>query len=340
MKILLVQTGFLGDVVLSTPVISNLKELFPQAELDVMTTPAAGPLIEHNPHVSNIIRFDKRGEDRGLGGFTSMLRRLRSAKYDCVFSLHKSMRTALLLRLAGISERHGFREAAGWFLYSKTSRRTDLRHEVLRNLAILRCLGKEPAELKQDLLVSWRPEHEKEAELLLREVSHKSVVAIAPGSVWLTKTWPAEGYAALARRLVANGLSVVLIGSEQDTGVARHVQDEAGVEILNLTGKTDLLVSSAIISKAKLLITNDSACLHIASACKTPVVAVFCATTPEMGFGPWNVRAECVGVERLYCRPCGRHGGRACPTGTHACRHNVSSQCWMLPREFFGLLIW
>ena len=115
-------------------------------------------------------------------------------------------------------------------------------------------------------------------------------------------------------------------GQVTDLQVSNQVEGVSGVPIVNLVGKTDLVLSAAVISQLSLLITNDSAPLHLASATGTPVVAVFCATVPEFGFGPWQVIHETIGVSGLACRPCGRHGGQHCPTGTHACQVGLSSR--------------
>jgi len=130
MNVLLVQTGFIGDVVLSTAVIRVLKELHPNAHLTVMTTPLSEDLVRFHPLVDETLAFDKRGEASGLTGLWKMAGVLRSKHFTRVYSLHKSYRTAALLLLAGIPERYGFREAATSFLYTKTARRSDLEHDV------------------------------------------------------------------------------------------------------------------------------------------------------------------------------------------------------------------
>lgn len=325
MKILLVQTGFLGDVILSTPVITNLHILYPSAKLEVMTTPAAEPLVRYHPAVSRTIVFDKRGERRGVRGFMAMRRDLAARDFKVVFSLHKSLRTALLLRAAEIPVRYGFRETAGRMLYTATVPRSDQPHDVLRNLAILRAVGHEPAGLDQRIMVAVNAEAEAEASELLSSVGEKAV-GIAPGSVWLTKRWTPDGFAAVGRALREQGRQVVLVGGPEDVELGAGLEREIGSGVLNLIGKTSLLTSAAVIKRLALLITNDSAPLHLASAMGTPVVALFCATVPEFGFGPWQIPAEIIGVSDLSCRPCGRHGGKTCPTGTHACRLRITPE--------------
>lgn len=320
MKILLVQTGFLGDLVLSTPVIANIKALYPKAELTVLTTPLAADLVRSHPAVSQVLTFDKRKSQKGLAGLFDMQKRIRREKFAIVFSLHKSYRTALLLFLAGIPKRYGFKEAAASFIYSKTAKRSDQAHDVLRNLAIFRCIGKEPEELLQEMKIALPADAIAKAESLLATKNAKPLVGIAPGSVWATKRWTSEGFSVLAKALASQGFQVVLIGGPDDAEIASEVESSAALPLVNLIGKTSLIESAAVIAKLDLLVCNDSAPLHLASASKTPVVAIFCATVPEFGYGPWGTEAEVLGVSGLSCRPCGRHGGNICPTGTKACQ--------------------
>ena len=324
MKVLIVQTGFLGDVLLSTPVIGATRELFPDAEIHFLTTPAAAPIISSHPEVHRVLIFDKRRTRKGLAGLWSMATELRHERYDAVFSLHKSARTALLLCLAKIPVRYGFSEAAMHFLYTKTTARRDLPHDVLRNLAIFRVLGREPESFVGELELGISADVEAEAERLLGQENSAKIVAIAPGSVWATKRWRMEGFADVARTFIAKGYRVVLIGGPEDIPLGNHIAQLVEGRVLDLTGKTSLLVSAAVIKHSAVLITNDSAPLHLASSTKTPTVAIFCATVPEFGFGPWRNKHELVGVSGLSCRPCGRHGGNTCPIGTFVCQTELS----------------
>lgn len=320
MNLLVVQTGFLGDIILSSPVWTNLRARFPEAFIAVLTTPEGVPLVRGHDAVDEVIAFDKRKTHSGLRGLMTMASLLRERRFDKVFSLHKSVRTAALLRLAGIPERIGFREAAGRLFYTKTVPRKHLPHEALRNTAILQALGEPLSAFETRLSLPVSETAEARADALLGSLRNERLVGIAPGSVWETKRWTVQGFAAVAEEMIEMGYRVVLLGGPKDSPEAELVAKLVSSPLLNLCGKTDLEVSIAIISRLKLLVTNDSAPQHIASARGIPVVTVFCATIPELGFGPWKTPSECVGVPGLSCRPCGRHGGRECPTGTHACQ--------------------
>ncbi len=323
MKILLVQTGFLGDVVLSTPTIASLRKLYPQAELFFMTTPDAAELVQHHPELKEILIFDKRRSMRGMSGLLKMSALLREKQFQIVFSLHKSWRTALLLWLARIPKRYGFSEASGQMFYTQTAPRRDLAHEVLRNLAIFRNVGEDPEHLESNLHIELSEVAKNQATELLKVFEGMPILGVAPGSVWATKRWTKEGFSEVVRNFSQRGFGVVLLGGERDRILSEEIEREAGVQCLNLCGSTSLLVSVAVIKCLELLLANDTAPLHMASAVQTPVVALFCATVPEFGYTPWKVPSRILGVEGLSCRPCGRHGGEICPTGTHACQKNL-----------------
>ena len=166
-----------------------------------------------------------------------------------------------------------------------------------------------------------------EAKELLSGVSSRAI-AVAPGSVWATKRWTVEGFASVSEAFLQQGFSVVLIGGPDDVEAGKKIESLLSTRdgLINLIGRCSLPVSAAVIDRMDLLVSNDSAPLHIASATNTPVVALFCATVPEFGFGPWQVDSSVLGVENLSCRPCGRHGGMTCPTGTHACQRELKAE--------------
>jgi len=329
MNILLVQTGFIGDVILSTPVIAAIKKHYPMCELSLLTTPIAAPLLKADTRLKEVIVFDKRKTQGGFFGLFKMASLLKGKKYDIVFSLHKSQRTALLLFLSGIKKRFGFKEASFSFLYSQTSERSDLSHDVLRNLAILRSVGVDPQKVASPLVLETSNSAKDAVKNELAKVDYspdsKTVVGIAPGSVWLTKRWTTEGFKNLVALLEEANFKAVLIGGPADVEMAEDIARDSTTAI-NMCGKLSIDQSVALINQVDVMVSNDSSPLHMSSATQTPVVALFCATIPEFGYGPWMVPNRIVEVKGLSCRPCGRHGGMTCPVGTHACRKDITSE--------------
>lgn len=300
----------------------------------------SGEFVKQNCRDSRV-KVIRHERNLGVGGLLRMARKIRSGQYDIVFSVHKSWRTALLLKLSGIKVRYGFKEARGRMLYTKTAPRGDLNHEVLRNLAILRNIGFEPKNLDTKMQIGLSDSALEKAQNLVSPLLSEiqtgmRLITVAPGSVWLTKRWPPELFAEVVLELVKQGFGVILIGGPDDIETGKiivkrcnlnnHSVSELPGRVLDLTGKTDLMTSVAVLSKTSLAVVNDSSPLHFASACGVPIVAIFCATSPDFGFGPWLVPSRVLGVEELSCRPCRRHGGNYCPTGTHACRSGISPE--------------
>jgi heptosyltransferase-2 len=322
-KILLIQTSFLGDTILSTPVIAGIKKLYPQSELWMLTTPLGRGLVERDPLLAGVLTFDKRRNDRGIGGLLRKAKELRAMRFDIVYALHRSWRTALLITLAGIPRRVGFEEAKLGFLLHERVARTGVGHEVMRNLVLLsKEAAHETFDMRLRLFASAR--EELRPELFSALPAEGAYVCVVPGSVWYTKRWHVERYRELIEALCLEGQRVVVLGdrSEQETAHAAC----AGTQALNLAGHTSIPEMMAIIRGAKALICNDSMALHLGSAFAIPTVAVFCATSPEFGFGPWqNPRSEVVERKGLPCKPCSRHGTKTCPVRTEACMREVQS---------------
>ena len=235
MKILVLQTGFLGDVILSSPVFDGIKKIYPDSHLTVVTNPAAIDLVKYHPSVDDAFGFAKRGSDSGITGLISFARKLKAKNFDIVFSLHKSLRSAALLCLSRIPLRYGFSEASGTFFYHFLCPRKDLEHDVLRNLAIFRNLGKEPEEFSQRMKIGLREEWLSEAETCLAPLGSKPVIGLAPGSVWETKKWTEAGFSDLAELLAQDGFEIVLIGGPQDKKVAERIVESCKVPLTDLS---------------------------------------------------------------------------------------------------------
>ena len=323
MKILLVQTSYLGDTILSTPVVAGLKSIYPDAEIWMMTTPAGADLVKRDPLLAGVVVFDKRSADKGLGGLLRMRGRIMAFEFDAAYSLHRSHRTAVLLRSCRIPVTVGFEDAKFSFLYRKTCRRDPRHHDVIRNLSLLG--GDTAVEHLDTQLRLFAPavdEIGEEIAAQLREL--ESYVVLAPGSAWATKRWPWSHYRRLTEYLLSRNMAVVLVGAAAERDTADKVA--RGLPLINLAGKTSIGEAMYTIQSASLVVCNDSMALHLASAFQVPNVAIFCATSPQFGFGPWRNRAIVVQREDLPCKPCARHGGRNCPTGTNACMEGLSPE--------------
>ncbi len=311
---LVIQTSFLGDTILTTPLIARVAEGGP---VDVVTTPVAASILANNPTIRDVVIYDKRGRDRGIGGFSRLARRLRARRYDAAYLAQGSLRSAALALAAGASRRIGLATSSGRLLYTSRVAVARGSHHVAK---LMQLAGGDPA--RGAMLPRLFPgDVEKRAVDALLGGDERPIIALAPGSVWATKRWPY--YAELASLLSA-ACRIVVIGSAADAPLALAIAGSAN-EALDATGRLSLLASAELLRRASALVTNDSAPLHLASAVGTPTVALFGPTVPAFGFGPLAPRAAVVGQELLDCRPCSSHGPQRCPLGHWRCMRETSA---------------
>src|SRR5438093_10815002 len=197
--LLVAQTSFLGDVVLTTPLLSALHARLAPRRLSVLVRPEAAPLLEGHPDVDDVLVDDKRGSDRGLRGLFRTAQRLGRERFELAVSPHRSLRTALVLAGSRIPRRVGFRQSRGAFLYHVRVTRDRRRHDVERNLALLDAFGPGPADAPRLHLAVDREAAARAAALL--PAGPAPLVGLAPGSAWATKRWTPAGFAAVAAAL-------------------------------------------------------------------------------------------------------------------------------------------
>ena len=326
MKILIIDTAFIGDIILVTPLIRTIKEGMKNVEIYALIKPETAQVLRNNPHLKNIIIFDKHKKDSGLAGFLKIGKNIKKEKFDLVISPHRSFRSAMLARASGAKTRVGFDTSAGAFLYSKRVRYDISIHEIERNLSLVRALGIESIH-KQPQVFPGKEDKAVVDRLLLRTglKSAGVLVALAPGSIWATKQWPPSYYKKLAQILIKTGARVVLLGGDADCALGRKIASENENAIFNAAGRLSLLQSAELLTRCRVLVSNDSAPMHLATAVGTPVIAIFGPTVPAFGFYPTGCKDKIIETQ-LSCRPCGMHGGDHCPIGTHACMKNISPE--------------
>ncbi|MCK9557260.1 MAG: lipopolysaccharide heptosyltransferase II [Candidatus Cloacimonetes bacterium] len=316
-RILIVQTAFIGDVILITPLIRAVRELYPDAEIDALVVPGAAKLLQNNPHLHNVISYPKRKYP--LKSMMQVVQILKARHFDLAISPHSSGRTHLLLYLAGIPQRVGFdRGTMPWLLTLKTMHPKGI-HKARKNLELMKLLSEREFSVQTELFPSTQDQ--ELAEDLLMVLEGNPIIAMAPGSVWATKCWPVEYYASLAAALMDRGFSIVLIGAPEDLPKCEIIKKECP-DALILAGKTNLLQSAAILSRCKMLICNDSGALHIANAMKTRVTAFFGPTVQRFGYFPFGPKDKVFEVD-IQCRPCSSHGPQKCPLKHHDCMRRI-----------------
>jgi len=323
MPTLVVQTAFLGDVVLTTPLLAALAER--HGPVDVVLTPQAASLLAAHSAVREVVVFDKRGRDRGLRGLWRLGRVLRRRRYGRAYLPHRSARSAALAWLAGAPVRVGFAGSSAAWSYTHRIHRPTAGHEVERLLALL----EHPPEPAPPIRLGLAEEDRRRAGAwLARQGVHPGFTVLAPGSAWGTKRWPY--YAELAARLPGR---ILVVGGPDASREAERIAAVAPGRVLSAAGALSLAESAALLEHAALVVCNDSAPLHLAAAAGVRTVAVFGPTVPAFGFGPRGAGDVTVEHPGLSCRPCSTHGPMRCPLGHHRCMVDLSVEAVLKATE-------
>ena len=319
---LVIQTSFLGDVILTTPLIAELAKRGP---VDVLVTPEGAAVLANNPNIRDTIRYDKRGTYGSTLTLWQTVKELRSRRpYAAAYLAQGSFRSGLLAMMTGARERIGFASSTGRALYTtQLPYRPDRHHaERLWSLAMSECADPPTREQTRPRLYPSDEERNLVDRVLSRGGSSgEPFVALAPGSAWGTKRWPY--YVELAKRL-GDDLRIAVVGSKSDARIAEEIVAALPTgRVINAVGSLPLLASAELIGRAQAIVTNDSAPQHLASAMGTPTLTIFGPTVPEFGFGPLAERHAVAGLDGLQCRPCDRHGPQKCPLGHWRCMREL-----------------
>jgi heptosyltransferase-2 len=311
LKICLLQTAFLGDCVLTLPLLKKLKELLPRADVWVVTRPETAGIFAASGLAAGIIEDRKKTAPSRLAEFGRLTAELRAGGFDAAIIPHRSLRSALLAWRAGIPVRVGFSSSAGRLLLTHKVPFSWLLHDVERNLALL-------SPLAENLTAAF-PGLKRCAGAPYKRTDG-IIAGVNAGSAWPTKRWPAPNWARLIRRLAAAHKGrVLLVGGPGEREWNAEIELLAGPEnCLNLTGQTSMPELMDAIRPLKVFISNDSGPMHIAVALGVPAVGVFGPTTRELGFFPYGPANRVVETP-LACRPCALHGSRKCPRGHFLC---------------------
>ncbi|MCB9218471.1 MAG: lipopolysaccharide heptosyltransferase II [Ignavibacteriales bacterium] len=313
-KILVVQTAFIGDVILVTPLLRALNDLFPNSQIDIMVTPQTSNILNNNPNINSIIIFDKKKNK--LKASLKVLRQLKLIKYDIVFTPHSSITTAILIFLAGIPIRVGFdRWSARWLLTHKVKHLANV-HKIKKILNLLSPFTDREYSMQTELFPTKEMIENALSIVGDLKLNSKKLIALAPGSNWFTKRWPKEYYKQLAEKLNKLNFGLIFIGSKDEENLCEEIKPDE--KSINLAGKLSLLESAAVVELCDIMICNDSGALHIADAVKTDVISFFGPTVKSIGYFPYRENDKVLEVE-LDCRPCSSHGTNKCPLEHHNC---------------------
>ena len=314
-NILVVKLRAIGDVLLSTIVLQNLRAFFPQARIDFLTERPSREVVEGNPNLDSVIVFDHK-RDSGLG----LILEVRRRRYDLIIDLFGNPRSALLTLFSNAPYRVGYRFKWRQYCYNiVVEPRGGEAHNAEFNLDALRAIDI-PCS---NSTVSFPLEIEAEqfAERFLHEahLDHKPIIALNSGGGWYAKRWRLSQFAELGDRIVNEfDLAILLIwgpGEEEDARLIQSLMRSKSTVI----PRTNLKQLAALLKRSTLLVTNDSGPMHIAAAMRTPILAVFGPTNPELQ-GPYGVEHEIVQHQQLVCLGCNY---TTCPIG-NPCMEQLS----------------
>lgn len=318
-KFLVIQTAFTGDVVLATALIEKLHRFFPGAQIDFLVRKGNEGLLTDHPFLNEVLIWDKK--EKKFKNLFLLLKKMRTKKYDRVINLQRFASTGMLTAFSNAKEKIGFDKNPFSFLFTKkiSHHFANETHEVERNNKLIEDFT-DSSFTKPKLYPSIKNEED------IKKYTSHPYVCMMPASVWFTKQYPEEKWENLLNDFPEE-YKIYLLGGPDDAALCQRIKEKTKnkkVEIL--AGKLNFLSSAALMKKAKMNYTNDSAPLHFASATDAPVTAIFCSTVPAFGFYPLSSKSFIAQTdEKLPCRPCSLHGLKACPLGHFKCAYTIET---------------
>ncbi|HVX27058.1 MAG TPA: glycosyltransferase family 9 protein [Parafilimonas sp.] len=338
-KFLIIQTAFIGDVILATVLIEKLHADFPDAQIDFLLRKGNEGLLKDHPYLREILVWNKKGKK--TKNLFTLLKIIQKNKYDKVINVQRFFSTGLLTAFSKAKEKIGFDKNPLSFLFDVKVKhvigtKEKPVHEVQRNLSLIKHFTSDkPARLK---LYPSKADYERVDAILNNELSTVNsqlstvnYICVAPSSVWFTKQFPKEKWIEFLEQL-STEIKIFLIGASSDKILCDEIKNALpGKAVINLCGDLNFLESAALMQKAVMNYVNDSAPMHMASAMNAPVTAVFCSTVTWFGYTPLSDKSFIVEIqEPLYCRPCTTHGRRECPEKHFRCALDIKKEQLLL----------
>ena len=304
-KILVRSTNWIGDAIMTTPAVRTIRQNFPDAEITVLAYPWVADIFHASPHVDKVMLYHKKSLHQGLVGIWRLSREIAANHFDMAILLQNAFEAALLVKLAGIPVRAGYKRDGRSPLLShgiKIRKSIRKKHHVYYYQGLMADLGLRCGIDKlflrlSDQTMDW-------ARNFIAEQTKGPVIGLNPGAAYgPAKRWPSDRYASLASRLAAEKQATLLVfGTNSDNAAAAEIQEAAPGRVVDLTGNTTLAQAMALIGLCDAFVTNDSGLMHVAAAQDTPLVSIF-GSTNAVATGPFSEKSVVVQKE-LACSPC------------------------------------
>ena len=317
-KILIIQTAFIGDVILATPIIESIVASNPNTSIDFLLRKGNESLLNNNPFVNEVLIWDKKTSK--YANLFKVLKRIRKKKYDKIINVQRFGASGFLTWLSGAKIKIGFKKNPFSFSYNVDVNHEFKkgRHEVDRNVSLLNSFA--------DKLINKPKLYPSKSDFLaIEKYTKQKYVCIAPSSVWFTKQLPQNKWLELISLLKNKDVDVYLLGGPGDKKFNQQIINQTNFNnIYNLAGELSFLQSAALMSNAEMNYTNDSAPMHMASSMNANITAIYCSTVPLFGFGPLSDNSFLLqNLNQLPCRPCGLHGKKECPLKHFKCAQDI-----------------
>lgn len=330
--ILVVQTAFLGDLLLTIPLLRRLRQLRPHSPLHLVAREGVGRLMKELELVEEVHEVRKKDPR----SYQLVQERLKSKSFEIIFCPHESFTSAKFAWGIPARLKIGYRHWWNFVFFKKRYEKRAIWPEPIRLLSLLQELDPEMPgwldeasahDLRKGDIYGRLPAVPPWASASLREkLVHRAsplpagprTICIFPGSLWPTKKWSEDSYVELADRLVREGYDIYWMGSKEEMPMTKKLEVRVKGSH-SVAGQLSLLQTLVLLSHSRLAISNDSAGQHLAAVAGAPTVSIFGPTVLDFGFRPWNSQALVAELFDVKCRPCGPHGHRKCPKGTHEC---------------------
>lgn len=325
MNILIIQTAFIGDLILTTPLFREIANRYGKCNLYAIVNKGTELILEGNPYISKIIGFDKKMVKSSPFYFFSFILEIRKLKPDICISPHFSHRSSLISFFSGAKIRIGYKESGFSFLHTKKIKRPIKKVHEVDKLFSLVTDDKiiEPRLRRPELYLKEEDIAIGNSILSEQNLKLKDYILVSPSSVWETKRMPSEKFVELIQKIISNtNYNILLAGSKSDMPLTSKIKNNFSERVFDISGKTNLGQLSYIISQSIAVVSNDSSPIHFASAHNIPTVAIFGATVPDFGYTPLSDKYFISEIPGLECRPCGIHGGNHCPKLHFKCMNN------------------
>jgi len=317
-KILIIQTAFIGDAILTLPLLQKLKEMYPESVIDVVSNPLTSEIFSASPCVNEVLILDKRNEHKSIFSTYKFSKKIKERNYTKLFSPHRSFRTSVIVLLSDIRETFGFDNSSFMHIYKYLVPYKYEAHEVQRNLDLIDFKYDEQNWRIKPKLNITSSVKEKVEKFIKENNLDNNLIAVAPGSIWNTKQYPPEYYKKIVSALIKKGYKIILIGGEKDKEVCNKLIS-SNSEIISSAGNFSIIESVELLKNVTLLISNDSAPTHMGICADIPVLTLYCSTSYDFGFYPYNEKSSYLSYDDLFCKPCGIHGYDKCPISTFDC---------------------